>query len=351
MKSILFTVLTVLLALQNLLALPKFSISEGKSCQSCHINPSGGGMRTEEGMKYGSQILPVNDWMKEFEVAYPANKITDFLSVGTDVETLYKRTKNEVNEIAEGAQLYQANLYIDLTLAKNVFIYSCFGIDEKNEFFGLVKLPSLNSSLMIGKFVPNYGLKIEDEFSFIRSRLDLSWESGNPASPGAQINFSPSGWVISGGIYTGPLQGIGTEYVGKIEKYLSPMENFNALIGVNIMRRTEFQSTIYGGYIVTGYKSLSVSGETDIISTSGVKGLVSYLEGSVQITSGLNAFISYDYFDPDTDLSTGSLSRYNFGASFYPIQGVKTRVSYSILKDTKADQDGNELRVLFHFYF
>ncbi len=345
------TLTVILLLTQSVQALPKFAAREGKTCRSCHLNSAGGGLRTDEGMKYGQSALPVKSWQDEFRLPNLTNKISENISIGADVETLYKRTDNAENNIAENMQLYLADFYVGLQLAKNVYLYSDFALDEKHQFYGLIELPSINSSVTIGKFIPNYGLKLEDEYSFVRSRLDFSREDGNPASPGVQINFSTYGWNLCGGIFNGPLKGVGTQYVGKIEKYFSAAENFHTLLGANIMYRDEFESTTYGAYASIGISSFSVTGEMDFISTSGVKGMVSYLEGSLLITSGLETFVSYDYYDQDIDLTTGTLSRYNFGVEFYPMQGVKVKPAFSILTNSKEDKNGNETRVLVHFYF
>jgi hypothetical protein len=308
-------------------ALPKFSAKEGKPCSSCHLKSAGGGLRTEEGMKYGQSMLPVKDWQSELVLPHLTNKISDFVSAGADIETMYKRSRSddETPIITEGAQLYKANLYVGINFAKNVFGYGSLVVDQKNEFFGLINIPSINCSFIAGKFVPNYGLKLEDEHAFVRSRLDLSWEDGNPASPGVQISFSPGSWNISGGVFNGPLKGTGTEFVGKIENIFSLSENFHTLLGANVMYRDSYKSTTYGGYAVFGIKDFSLTGEADVISTSGVNGVVAYAEGSYRLTSGLDAYVSYDYFDQDLELTTGTLSRYNLGVEFFPMQGVELK--------------------------
>lgn len=348
------TLTIILVFTQAAQALPKFSTTQGKTCKSCHLNLAGGGLRTAEGIKYGQEVLPVKPWQQEFRLPGLTNKISENIIIGADVETLYKRTDsgdNEINDVAESLQLYRADFYFGLELAKNVYAYADFALDEKHEIFGLVEIPSLYTSIKVGKFIPEYGLKLEDEYSFVRSRLDLSREDGNPASPGVQVNFSAAGWNLCGAIFNGPLKGVGTEYAGKIEKYFSPMDNLNLLFGANIMYRNEFKSTTYGGYASVGFNNFSVIGETDIISTSGVKGMVSHLEGSLLITSGLEAFVSYNYYDQDMILTTGTLSRYNFGVEFYPMQGVKIKPSFGILKNSEQENNGNEVRVLVHLYF
>src|SRR4030095_1390820 len=68
---------------------PKFAAYTGGKCQDCHVNPTGGGMRKEWGVKYSK----LNLFLKTFE---KANKTTDIdpqlskgISVGADMRFLF----------------------------------------------------------------------------------------------------------------------------------------------------------------------------------------------------------------------------------------------------------------------
>ena len=58
--------LTLIVAIPSL-ALPKFASRMGLACSSCHVNPTGGGMRNAFGAaSYGREDLPIPTWQDEY---------------------------------------------------------------------------------------------------------------------------------------------------------------------------------------------------------------------------------------------------------------------------------------------
>src|SRR5205085_10266175 len=73
----------------SLYSYPKFAAYTGDKCMSCHVNPTGGGMRGQWGVKYSKETL----FMKPFE---NANKTTDIdpqiskgIRIGGDMRMAY----------------------------------------------------------------------------------------------------------------------------------------------------------------------------------------------------------------------------------------------------------------------
>ena len=55
----------ILLILNFLFALPRYSIETASSCLNCHVNPSGGGMRNDYGSNvYSVDELPLKRWIE-----------------------------------------------------------------------------------------------------------------------------------------------------------------------------------------------------------------------------------------------------------------------------------------------
>ncbi|MCX7878850.1 MAG: hypothetical protein N2510_09485, partial [Ignavibacteria bacterium] len=100
---------------------PKFAALTGEKCQSCHVNPTGGGMRNSWGVKYGKSEL----YMKIFE---KANKTTDIntqvtkgISVGGDMRMVFIN-----NQTGDGSPPFnsffqmQGDLYINALVNKYI---------------------------------------------------------------------------------------------------------------------------------------------------------------------------------------------------------------------------------------
>jgi len=61
------SIFILLFALTSLQAYPKFAALTGEKCQSCHVNPTGGGMRNLYGVKYGKDNLYFKFWEKQIK--------------------------------------------------------------------------------------------------------------------------------------------------------------------------------------------------------------------------------------------------------------------------------------------
>ena len=74
----------VILLLNLLFALPRYSIESASSCLSCHVNPSGGGMRNEYGSNvYSIDELPLKRLIKNADNMWDGY-ISDNLQIGGD---------------------------------------------------------------------------------------------------------------------------------------------------------------------------------------------------------------------------------------------------------------------------
>ena len=138
-----FRSITFLLGLPVLLlsapasAEPYLAVHTGQKCMACHVNPTGGGKRTEYGTLYGNTILPAGR-LGNIENILGSGKaksgtdstatqvwdgrITDYFAVGADLRTGLKSTivPNAENQLA--FDLERTTVYYDLTqpLARRV---------------------------------------------------------------------------------------------------------------------------------------------------------------------------------------------------------------------------------------
>ncbi|MEK9138846.1 MAG: hypothetical protein AAB393_17130, partial [Bacteroidota bacterium] len=179
-------------------ALPRFASRTGAKCQSCHVNPSGGGMRQTFGVQYGRETLPVPTWSDEFDLEDFSTKLTDFISIGADFRTVYFYQQNPDTgtppKSVKGANAFwqmQGDVYVNYKLAKKVSIYLDKGIYSGFEIFGVLNILPGNGYIKVGKFVPNYGLKMDDHRIYTRQFTGFSTELGRPELTGAEVGFLP----------------------------------------------------------------------------------------------------------------------------------------------------------------
>jgi len=341
-------------------ALPKFSARTGWKCQSCHVNPSGGGMRNPGGVTYGREELPVPTWSEELGLENFSTDLSDFVAVGADVRTLFFYQEGDPDNQNALFQM-QGDLYINLKLAKKVNVYFDKGLYSGFEIFGLLNVLPLNGYVKAGKFVPNYGLKLDDHRAYVREYIGFSPEIGNPYFTGAEVGIVPGPLSVTGGIYNsseGRGESIASEktFLGRVEGLFGVSDNVYVGLGGNVLYKDVMggKNSFLGGFGTVGIAGFSLIGEVDMIKSdiSGVKkdGFAVFVEGDYAITQGFDLKAMYDFYDDDLDLATGTTSRYSFGFEFFPISGVEVRPLYRIVKEEPTDAKNNELHVLLHFY-
>jgi len=363
-----------------LLALPRFAAMTGQKCQSCHVNPSGGSMRQALGAQYGREDLPVPAWAGDYQLDDLSNAITNFLGVGADFRTLYfseqvpsaSSTGTSSNQNAFFQM--QGDLYLNFRVAKKVNVFLKKGLTNGYEVFGLLSMIPADGYVKIGKFIPDFGTKLDDHTFFIRRVTGFSPEAGRPELTGGELAVSPGPFTIVGGMYNAedgiPSAGNKKAFLGRAEGMFKLSADMNLGLGTDVFTGllnleqlgtpvpiASFggtATTMYGGFGSFGCGPFSLLGEADWIKPrdGGVSptGLVTYLEGNYVLTQGVDLKLAYDFYDPDISLKTGSETRYTVGVEFFPFSGVELRPEYRIVKDMPVELKNNEFDLMFHIY-
>jgi len=347
-------------------ALPRFASRTGAKCQSCHVNPSGGGMRQIFGVQYGRDQLPVPTWSEDLGLEDFSTNLTEFVSVGANFRTLYfvqespTATNNAFWEM-------QGDVYLNFKLAKKVSIYLDKGLYQGFEIFGLLNILPANGHVKLGRFLPNYGMKLDDHRAFTRTYTGLTPEGRGLSSgailpgaelTGAELAVSPGAFTIMGGIYNssdsyGSATTKDKAFLGRGEGIFKLTEEMNLGVGANVLskRVAGIKTTLAGAFGSFSYDRLTLMGEVDLIRSGGSpEAVATYSEVDYVVTPGVDLKFMYEFYDYDRDLKTGATSRYSFGLEFFPISGVEVRPLYRISKEEPTERKNNEFLLIFHFY-
>ncbi len=353
--------------LSHVLALPRFAVRTGAKCQSCHVNPSGGGMRQVFGAQYGREKLPVSDWGSSSELEDFTTLLTNFVGVGADFRTLYfYRQLPDTGGASNRNSFFQMQGDLDLNfrIAKNVSVYLSKGLYSGFETFGLFTVLPARGYIKVGKFVPDFGTKLDDHTAYIRTMTGFGSEQGPPLElTGAELGIAPGPWTVVGGFYNaadgyGASGGNNKALLGRAEGMFELAENFHFGLGGDVFTTESdlgIRKTMYGGFGSISYRDVALFGEVDYLRTSGggsptVTGIVTYVEASFLVTPGVDLKLAYDFYDPDIDYKTGSQSRVSVGCEFFPVGGVEVRPLYRFNMETPTEVRNNELDLLLHFY-
>jgi hypothetical protein len=358
-------IVVCILAGESANALPRFAALTGQKCISCHINPSGGAMRQTLGAQYGREELPVPAWSPGFQIEDFTTALTNFLGVGADFRTLfYTRQKADSagSRTDNAFWQMQGDLYLNFRVAKKVSLFLKKGLYSGFEVFGLLNILPANGHVKVGKFVPNFGLKMDDHTAFTRTYTGFSAESGRPELTGLEAGISPGPVSITAGLFNasdgfGGSGGSQKAVLGRLEGIFPVDGKVYLGAGADIFRYDVSDGsthTLYGGFGVFGAGEFSLLGEADLLevkqSSSTVTEVIIYAEADYVVTPGVHLKVAYDFYDPDKDQKTGANSRYSFGFEFFPIAGVEVRPMYRIMREEPTEVKNDEFHLLFHIY-
>lgn len=359
----------LLLGADACFALPRFAARTGAKCQSCHVNPSGGGMRQAFGVQYGREVLPVPTWSEDTELEDFTNLITNVLGVGADFRTLFFYQQVPDTGVSAPAASsknafwqMQGDLYINLRLTKKINLYLDKGLYSGFEIFGLLGILPERGFIKVGKFIPAFGTKLDDHTAYIRTYTGFSPEQGRPELTGLEMGISPGAYSFTGGLYNGS-DGFGAG-VSSDKAILLRADGIWSLgkesalgVGINAFRAYESSgghTTFYGGLTSVSYGPVVIFGEADLLRSDGgvmqTDGLVLYVEADYLLLDGVDLKVSYDFYDPNIDAKEGAQSRYSIGLEFFPFPGVELRPVYRFVKEEPTELRNDEFHVLIHLY-
>jgi len=424
---------------------PKFSERKRNfSCQTCHVDPSGGGMRTTAGRYYGRATLPMiatsprpmDDWDRNFPGLGRRDKATpydEYMPVGPanfEEATAYKDSihdpwawgipKGETRYgpfaeryaklnpdpvlriggdlrfatlLAEGELLMfpmQFDIGTVLHPIHHVTALMNIGargrasgysdtIDDSHtpyfrELFAMTNEWPYQLYAKASRFVPSYGLRLDDHTNRIRREFELDGSLPESRVLGVEVGAAAS-WPF-----------FNASYFKMNSKYEEPDpwdifdvdDGWGAALNLGwrgmgwsagastIVRRRPLDEGgdtdtfgVYGSFNPWFFSAripLTLLGEIDVGTVQRESGreadqLVWYGELDWLIWNGVNMIVAYDWTDPDGDVIDDHSGRIQFGGQLVVIPGVTFDARIRRLNVATDEGDGTDLFLQMHLWF
>jgi hypothetical protein len=198
---------------------PYFAAWKGVNCNACHVNQTGGWLRTGFGKKFGNQLATF-DWEGLADAAKGASKsIPSQVSVGLDIHesylaTFYQAPATNINGFYSGP--YPAAfrsgggrqaLEIGVQANTDLSGVLTYRLDDQStqEMYALLGNLPADGYLKMGKFTLPYGLELADDDSLVRVPLGFGFDE-NPAE-GLEGGVYPNPFFINAAVFNTPNTG------------------------------------------------------------------------------------------------------------------------------------------------
>ena len=344
------TILSLTFSGQSAEAEPYLAVQKGMQCSSCHSHPAGGGKRTTYGNVFAQSELAVRR-LGDGELW--TGEINKWLSVGGDLRASFESVDIPNRGSTTDSDFRRGTVYLEATLIPNrlsIYIDQQFSPDDFENLEAYVRLNSKNTKWFItaGDFYLPYGLRLQDDSAFVRQATGINFAN---TDRGLQGGYESGAWSTIASITDG--SGAGRDSLDKqvslVSSYVQP--TWRAGVSANVSDDDAGDRTMFGffGGLKTG--PVAWLAEVDSISddiSPGVTAdaLAGFLEANWAIRKGHNLKFSYDYLDPNNDISEDQQVRFSLIWEYSPIQFVQTRVGYR-LYDGIPQVDAQNREVIF----
>lgn len=336
---------------------PYIAVRTGFKCSQCHVNRTGGGMRTDYGSVYSQYKLLMGSPAQDSMPLSFDPKLNNAVTIGANYRLeQVRRQKYEYNGVVTPSkdQLYtrEGNLYINIELVKGFL--SAY-IDEtlsptpaSREFFATVNLPG-SGYFKFGNMLLPYGFRLMDDEAFVRERTNYTYSR---SGVGYELGFEPGPLSLVANLTPEYLSTVGS----LVFKDMPVVRNFRlgGSYGSNIKKKLRDKEKTQGVFGAFSLGMFSVLGERDWITSDTIKSIADYGELDFLPMQGLNFKFVYEYYWPNRNIPMANNGRRRVTAGVEPFITQFLQVGlYYKLNEWIPQGDGNQDEIVgrLHVFF
>ena len=349
-----------LLAAGSLRAEPYLAVYQGMQCSACHSHPAGGGLRNAYGNAFAQTELPATR-LGSSEAALWTGEVVDWLAVGGDLRAEYRYIDTPNSASSSAFDISRATVYAELRLIPNrLSVY----VDQQVAPGGSLNREAyvrLNGAarkffLVAGQFFLPYGLRLQDDSAFVRQVTGANF---NIPDRGVQVGYESGAWTSQLSVTNGTGGGSETDsgkQVSLVVAFVRPGWRLGGSVNVNDADVGERQmQNLFGGFRTGPVAWLA---EINLINDdppggASVDSVAGLLEANWIVRRGHNIKLSYDYFDPDDNVSEDDQVRVSLLYEYTPFQFMQARFGARVYDGVPqvAAQNRDEYFVELHGFF
>jgi hypothetical protein len=366
-------------------ALPIYAAREGLSCKTCHVDPSGGGMRNAFGFDYMRERHAITPEFRFDELPEHQPEAAPGLAFGTDLRFNYyglnRRGQGSFLDAHSSFIRMQTALYLAYVPIEALTIYLGADLEQVRfqsaEWFGMLRGDWLGPGgyLRVGSFRLPYGLRMDDHTVWVRNELRVAglpegWtllgRGGDPRLPdvGLEVGWLPGRFFAqlavtngSGGARDSSDRNLAfTTRAGyQAGRLLAGLTAHLDTDEVGETSRTEVRR--YGAYgtlrviddlVLLG--EVNLGEDTDLVDRQQTRSLLAWAEADYFIRRDARVRFRYDYLNTDRDLELAAVERFAIEVDWTPVPFFSPRVGYRYTSN-ELGPELDELLAVFHLHF
>lgn len=333
-KSLLSLLALAILLSGHARAEPYLAVRYGLKCETCHVNPTGGGLRSNFGDVFSQTQLPAHkmrDW------GLWTGEVAKWLRVGGNLRYDANFTQVPGAKTTDHLQIQQGRVYAEAEPIPDRLI---FYVDEQvtpgpaapinREAYALFWSAAHDWYIKAGRMYLPFGFRFEDQTAFV---YDVSSITMYSPDNGLELGWLRDHWdaqvTLTQGTAAGALPNTSGKEYGLQVSYVESV--WRAGVAAHDDDSPFARRKILG--VFGGFRTGPVEwlGEIDSIkneapaSFNGVRETAGLLEADWLIRPGNNLKLTLERWDPDEEVHDNLRSRYSLVYELTPIQFVQLR--------------------------
>ena len=349
---------------------PYLAVRTGQKCLACHVNPTGGGKRTEYGNAYAQTALAAARLDPATGESIPEGapqsapwlgKVNDHVAVGADLRANLQYASVPHSDDTFGFDPTRAQVYLELKpIVDRLTIY----LDERvapgaatnRETFAMLWFANRSTYVKAGRMFVPFGLRIEDDTAFIRQVTGTTFSSSDDGVEGG-LEIGP--WSANVAVTNGAGGGNETnrgKQASVLASVVQPLWRFGASVSTNFNGDADRRmQSIFAGLRtgIVSWLAAAVQVTDDGTSSGRVTQRASLVEGNLEVAKGHNLKLTYEFLDPDIDVREDHRERYSAVWEVMPFQFTQFRVgvrkNHGIPQNNA--QNATEMFLQWHAFF
>jgi hypothetical protein len=322
--------LVVLLAGAAAQAEPYLAVQSGYRCSTCHVNPTGGGLRSQFGTVFASRLLPMHPLADD--TSGWSGSVTRYLRVGADLRAAWNRSELPDGNPQQHARIDQLRAYLQASpvpgwFSLNVDEALAPGRARALEAYARLDLPRQGLYIKGGQFYLPFGWRLQDQTALVR---EVSGVSMTEADKGVELGFDGERWVAALD-YTRGIANAGSGEGHQLTGQLVHVQD-RWRLGVSATQVSTPAGNRSVAGLFAGLRTGAVAwlGEADAISDGGYpegtrRMFAGLAEADWRIGAGQNLKLGAEYHDPDRAIAQDQKLRWSLVYELTPMPFVQLR--------------------------
>lgn len=314
---------------------PYLAVRYGLKCETCHVNPTGGGLRSNFGDVFAQTELPAHPirgsrglWTGE---------VAKWLRVGGDLRYDANFTHTPGSQNTNHLQIQQGRVYAEAEPIANRLI---FYVDEQvtpgpgapinREAYAILWSADHDWYVKAGRMYLPFGFRLEDQTAFV---YDVSSITMYAPDNGVELGWMRNHWdaqvTVSNATAAGSLPSTSGKEYGLQASYVE--SGWRVGVAAHDDDSPFARRKIYGVFAGMRTGPVVLLGEIDSVENewaamAGVTQAAVLLEGDWLIARGNNLKLTFEHFDPERGAPNNGENRWSVVYELTPVQFVQLRV-------------------------